>query len=169
MDAPSASSDEAAIEADVVAEGERLTRNAVASGLTLRLLGGVAVRLRAPEGLPAALKRPYADLDFVAGRGASRGADRFFRAAGYEPHVAFNALHSRERLLFFDPGHGRQVDVFVGSFRMSHAVPLEGRLDVDETTIPLAELLLTKLQVHELNEKDVRDALAIVHGHPVAD
>ena len=158
-----------AIEADVVAEGKRLTRDAAASGLALRLLGGVAVRLRAPEALPPALERPYADLDFVARRGTSRDVDRFLRAAGYEPQVAFNALHSRERLLFFDPEHRRQLDVFVGAFRMSHAIPLEGRLELDDTTIPLAELLLTKLQVHELNEKDVRDALAILHGHPVAD
>ena len=33
---------------------------------------------------------------------------------------------------------------------------------VDEDTVPLAELLLTKLQIIELNEKDVRDTVALL-------
>ena len=152
------------IEADVVAEGARVLSAATADRLPLRLLGGVAVRLRARNGLPAALERTYGDLDFVTTRRASGDAQRFFRNLGYEPHVSFNALYSKERLLFFDEANSRQVDVFVGSFRMCHQIPLEKRLEVDETSIPLAELLLTKLQVYELNEKDVRDAVAILHG-----
>jgi hypothetical protein len=152
------------IEADVVTEGARVLSAATAKHLPLRLLGGVAVRLRARNGLPAALERTYGDLDFVTSRRASGDAQRFFRDLGYEPHVSFNALNSKERLLFFDDANGRQVDVFVGSFRMCHQIPLEKRLEVDETSIPLAELLLTKLQVFELNEKDVRDAVAILHG-----
>jgi hypothetical protein len=157
-----------AIEADIVAEGERLLERASAQGVPLRLLGGVAVRLRAPADLPPALERAYADLDFVTARRGSAAA-QFFRDEGYEPHVAFNALHSNERLLFFDEEHGRQVDVFVGAFRMSHKIPLDSRLEVDPVSVPLAELLLTKLQIAELNEKDVRDTLALLHDHPVGD
>jgi hypothetical protein len=152
------------IDADVVAEGTRVLSTADGEGVPLRLLGGVAVRLRARNGLPASLERSYGDLDFVTAKNKSGPAQRFFRELGYEPHVSFNALNSKERLLFFDEEHGRQVDVFVGAFRMCHEVPLERRLEVDETSIPLAELLLTKLQVFELNEKDVRDAVAILHG-----
>jgi hypothetical protein len=157
------------IDADVVAEGVRVLAAARDRNLPLRLLGGVAVRLRARNGLPSALQRTYGDLDFVTARGASGAAQKLLRDLGYEPHVAFNALNSKERLLFFDEAHGRQVDVFVGTFRMCHEVPLEGRLEVDETSIPLAELLLTKLQVIELNEKDVRDAVAVLHDREIGD
>jgi hypothetical protein len=157
------------IEPDVVAEGARVLSAADAEGLPLRLLGGVAVRLRARNGLPPALERTYGDLDFVTGRRASGSAQKFFRDLGYAPHVSFNALNSKERLLFFDEEHGRQVDVFVGAFRMCHEIPLEGRLELDETSIPLAELLLTKLQVIELNEKDVRDAVAVLHDRELGD
>jgi len=152
------------IDTDVVTEGARVLAAARDAKLPLRLLGGVAVRLRARNGLPNTLQRTYGDLDFVTKKSASGAAQRFFRDLGYEPHVSFNALNSKERLLFFDEENGRQVDVFVGSFRMCHQIPLEKRLEVDETSIPLAELLLTKLQVYELNEKDVRDAVAILHG-----
>jgi len=72
-------------------------------------------------------------------------------------------------MLFFDEENGRQLDVFVGGFRMCHRIPLGERLEIDPISIPLAELLLTKLQVIELNEKDVRDTLALFDGHPVGD
>ena len=119
--------------------------------------------------MPPALDRAYKDLDLAAPKGGSVAADRLLRAAGYEPHTAFNALNGKERMLFFDPAHDRQVDVFVGAFRMCHEIPLSDRLDAQDRTVPLAELLLTKLQIIELNEKDVRDTLLLVHGHEVAD
>ena len=138
-------------------------------GVPIRLLGGVAVGLRAPSELAPAFRRTYADLDFVASKKAGGATAKLFKAEGYEPHVAFNALHGGDRLLFFDNDHDRQVDVFVGVFSMCHKIPLDGRIEVDPVSIPLAELLLTKLQVVQLNEKDVRDALALLHDHPVAD
>jgi hypothetical protein len=157
------------IDADVVAEGRRLLDKATAEGVPLRLLGGVAIRLRAAGQLAPAFRRSYADLDFVTTRKGSRRAEELLRQDGYVPHVAYNALHGGERLLFFDDPHERQVDVFVGVFSMCHKVPLGDRIELDPMSIPLAELLLTKLQVVELNEKDVRDALALLHDHPVGE
>ena len=157
------------IQPDVVLEGTRLLRAAEDRGLPLRLIGGVACCVRAGGGLHPAFQRSYGDLDFVTGKKASGAAQKLFRESGYAPQVTFNALNSKERLLFVDEENERQVDVFVGGFSMSHTIPLQGRIEVDPETVPLAELLLMKLQVHELNEKDVCDALAIVHGHPIGD
>ena len=153
---------------DIVAEGERLLGLASDDGVAVRLLGGVAVRLQAPD-LPPVFDRQYKDLDLAVPKGGSQAADRLLRAAGYEPHTAFNALNGKERMLFFDTAHDRQVDVFVGAFRMCHEIPFGERLEVQDRTVPLAELLLTKLQIIELNEKDVRDTLLLVHGHAVAE
>lgn len=154
--------------ADVVAEGERLLGLATDEGVQLRLLGGVAVRLKAPE-LPAALQRAYKDIDFATTKKSAGGADRLLKDAGYEPHVSFNAMHARERGLYFDEANDRQVDLFIHSFRMCHEIPLGDRLGVEAGTVPLAELLLTKLQIIELNEKDIRDTVLLFHGHPIAD
>jgi hypothetical protein len=154
---------------DIVAEGGRVLDLANASATPLRLLGGVAVRIRAGEDFPAALQRSYGDLDFIAARGSSNDVIRLFEGAGYESNVRFNALHARERLLFYDNEHERQVDIFIGAFRMCHSIPLDGRLDIDQRTIPPAELLLTKLQVVEVNEKDVKDAIAVLYVHDVGD
>jgi hypothetical protein len=153
---------------DIVAEGERLLGLGEATGVDMRLLGGVAVCLHAPQ-LPPALAREYKDLDFAIGKRDAGPLDQLMRDAGYAPHVSFNAMHARERALFFDDQHGRQVDVFIGSFRMCHAIALTDRLELERRTVPLAELLLTKLQIIELNEKDVRDTVLLLHGHPVDD
>jgi hypothetical protein len=157
------------IHTDIEREAERLLGLAAGEGVPLRLLGGLAIRMRAPEELPPALRRTYPDIDFVTAKGASGRAQAFFRDAGYEPHKAFNALNGNERLLFFDTENDRQVDVFVGQFSMSHRIPVADRLELEPATLPLAELLLTKLQVAELNEKDVRDALVLFRYHSVAD
>jgi len=157
------------IEPDVVAEGRRLLAVAAERKVPMRLLGGVAIKLRAPGELPPAFRRTYGDLDFATTKKAAGRAIGLFRAEGYVPHTAFNALHGGDRLLFFDDDNGRQVDIFVGAFSMCHKIPLDARIAVDPTSIPLAELLLTKLQVVELNEKDVLDALALLHDHPVEE
>ena len=153
---------------DIVAEGERVLGLASGDGVAARLLGGVAVRLQAPT-LPPAFDRTYKDLDFAVPKGGSGAADKLLRGAGYEAHTAFNALNQKERMLFFDTAHDRQVDVFVGAFRMCHEIPFGDRLQLQDRTVPLAELLLTKLQIIELNEKDVRDTLLLVHGHEIAE
>lgn len=157
-----------AILPDLVEEGERLLALAHEQNATFALLGGVAVRLHAPE-VPGALDREYKDLDFAVPKGGSGAAGKLLTQAGYEPHVVFNAMNGKERLLYHDNEHGRQVDVFVGSFRMCHEIPLSERLRPREPTVPLAELLLTKLQIIELNEKDIRDTVLLLHGHAVAD
>jgi hypothetical protein len=152
----------------VITEGRRVLGAAREAGLTVRLLGGVAVNVRS-RGLPPALTREYQDLDFASAKKSSGELQKLMRDLGYEPHLGFNAMNGRERLLFYDNPNERQVDVFVSSFRMCHEIPLEKRLGVDEDTVPLAELLLTKLQIIELNEKDVRDTVAILLEHEVTD
>ena len=156
-----------AILPDLVEEGERLLALAREQGITFVMLGGVAVRLHAPE-LPASLDREYKDLDFAVPKGGTGAAGKLLAGAGYEPEVMFNAMNSKERLLFHDTTHGRQVDVFVGAFRMCHEIPLSPAR-ARERTVPLAELLLTKLQIIELNEKDIRDTVLLLHGHEVAE
>jgi hypothetical protein len=153
---------------DIVSEGERLLALAARDGVPLRLLGGIAVRLKAPD-VPPSLDRAYKDIDFAVTKKGGGAADKLLKSAGYEPNVAFNAMHARERGLYYDDANGRQVDLFIDAFRMCHDIPLGKRLEVETETVPLAELMLTKLQIVELNEKDIRDTVLLFHGHPIAD
>jgi hypothetical protein len=157
------------IQPDMAEEARRIAEEAERENLALRLLGGVAIKLRAKDGLHPAFEREYADLDWIIPKGTSPAAQKFFEAMGYTPQVRFNAMYGQERLLFFDEQHDRQVDILVGTFRMSHEIRFGKRLALEPVTVPLAELLLTKLQIVELNEKDVKDALALLHDHQVEE
>ena len=43
------------------------------------------------------------------------------------------------------------------------------RLEVDSPTIPLAEMLLEKMQIVQINEKDVIDTIMLLLEHPLGD
>jgi hypothetical protein len=151
-------------------EGGRIVRRAASAGVPLRMIGGVAVHAHAAGGLPPAFSRPYRDIDLVTLRGRSGDVQRFMQELGYEPNVSFNTLNGADRMVFYDRAHGRQLDVFVGAFRMCHEIPIRPeRFEKDRVTLPLAELLLTKLQIVSLNEKDLRDIYGLVHEHEVRE
>jgi hypothetical protein len=70
-------------------------------------------------------------------------------------------------MLFADEPNGRKLDVFVGGFQMCHSMDLTGRLALHPETLAPADLLLTKLQVVEVNRKDLTEALTILLTHEV--
>ena len=70
-------------------------------------------------------------------------------------------------MLFYDVTNGRQLDVFVGEFSMCHRLDLNGRLDLHPSALAASDLLLTKLQIVELNRKDMLDAVRILVAHEV--
>jgi hypothetical protein len=153
---------------DPVSESRRLVSAAGEQGLTVRVLGGVAVCLQTPSGsvLPP---RICGDIDL-----ATRGEDRratgeLLQNAGYAADEMFNALHGARRLLFYDRVNNRKLDVFVGEFSMCHTIPITDRLDRDPLTIPLSELLLTKLQIVQLTERDQRDIYNLSFHHDLSD
>jgi hypothetical protein len=154
--------------ADIRDEVRRVLDSATAEGFTLRALGGLAVHLHALD-LPEGVRRAYKDIDFVTTRQGDRGLGQFMESIGYTSNRQFNTLNAGRRLLFYDVPHQRQVDVFVGTFKMCHTIPIADRLEVDSLTLPLAELLLTKLQIVHLNEKDQRDILALLVSHPIGE
>lgn len=152
-----------AIVDDIVAEAQRLVAAAAAEGITVRLLGGIAIQLRCPtvRGRPA-LDRTYKDIDVVVPKRASATWRAFLTTQGYVPDAPFNALHGATRLLFYDQEHGRQLDTFLGVFAMCHRLDLEPRLSLPGPALSPSDLLLLKLQIVQLNHKDITDVLALL-------
>jgi hypothetical protein len=133
----------------------------------LRLLGGIAVFLSSPQAAAKpALCREYKDLDFAVNRKGVRALGEVFTAQGWEEDRRFNALHGQDRLLFYYHDE-LQADIFIGRFEQCHVLNLENRLGLNDLTLPLADLLLTKLQIHQLNSKDVLDIIALLLDHVV--
>jgi hypothetical protein len=142
-----------------VAEGVAVVEAAQAGGATLRLLGGAAVILHGS----GVAHREIGDLDAVTRRKDGKALTAVLLERGYEAETRFNALHGDRRLIFHGPAG--KLDVFVDRFEMCHRLDLGSRLAIDSPTIPVSDLLVTKLQVVELNEKDARDLAELLRHH----
>jgi hypothetical protein len=129
----------------------------------------MAVRFHCPSATHRKLARKYADIDFMGLRKQSRNIKKLFTDLGYTPRDAFNALHGDARLIFNDIENGRRVDIFLDVFEMCHRFVLKDRLMLDPLTIPLADLLATKLQVVEITEREYKDIICLLHDHDVGD
>jgi len=155
--------------ADIVLEADRLLGAAGEADVPVRLVGGLAVRAHLPAGTEPIIVREYKDIDLVTLKGRGRAVSAFMTEQGYEADRVFNTTNGHRRLLYYDVPHQRQVDVFVGAFEMCHSIPITERIETHPTAVPLAELMLTKMQIVELNAKDQADILTILYHHDVAE
>jgi hypothetical protein len=148
-------------------EARRLLQTSSERKVALRLLGGVAVAMRCPSASRDGLRRDYLDMDFVAHEKQSRAINEFFIEMGYQPRQKFNAMMGRKRLIFNDLANQRRVDIFLDVFEMCHKFNFGERLELEPLTLPLADLLATKLQIVQINEKDFKDMTALLLDHDV--
>jgi hypothetical protein len=157
------------IAADIRDEANRLTAAARAANLGLRLMGGLAIWMVAPSVRAAPFAREYGDLDFAVRQRDARAATAFLEREGYVAERMFNSIHGAQRLNFGHPEERWTIDVVIDALRMSHLIDLRGRLEPGAPTIDLADLLLTKLQVWEINAKDLGDITCLLADHPLSD
>lgn len=153
---------------DPLAEALRVIELAGRSGVVVRLMGGLSFHARVPT-WTARVDRERRDID-LATRSRDRTALRdLLVREGYEPDKAYNALYGHKQLYFVDLAHQRPVDVLVDRLEMCHRFDFGDRLTVDAPTMPLAEMLLSKLQIARINRKDILDALALLASYPLSD
>jgi len=159
---------------EYVAEAEAIIAAATERGLHLRLLGALAVIKQCPGGvwLLEKTNRFLTDLDFMGYDKEIGKVEAMFKELGYEVlggrGVTMDVWVGRR--IFHDPsGTRRRVDVFLDRLDFCHPIELRGRLDLDPVTIPLTDLLLEKLQIVEINEKDLKDLIVLLLEHDVAD
>jgi hypothetical protein len=135
------------------------------SGVSLRLIGGMAIWTRTAAPIRERFDRQYGDLDFVGRRAQSKLISRMMEQNGFAPEKRFNAVHGERRLIFYAEDEGFQVDVFLDRLEMSHTLDFRVRLEAEPTTVPAAELLLSKLQIARPDRKDFVDAAMLLAGH----
>jgi hypothetical protein len=148
-----------------VEEATRVLGYAGSKGVVLRLLGGVAFYLRCPSARNGGFTRSHGDIDFIGHARQSPEIKHVFDELGYLPRERFNAMHGSRRLGFTDPTKSRRADVFLDVFEMCHKFDLKDRIEIDPETISLADLLATKLQIIETNEKDFEDMICLLLDH----
>jgi hypothetical protein len=153
------------------AEADRLLDAAREADVTLRLLGALAFRRRCPRygRLQDQLGRKYTDIDFAGyGREVS-GVRGVLVAHGYAEDSGLYVESEGSRMVFEHPDTHLHLDVFLDKLQFSHTISWKGRLEVDEITIPMAELVLEKMQILEINEKDLIDTIMLLLEHPLGD
>jgi hypothetical protein len=157
------------IPADIRDETAALGAAVLAKGLSARLLGGLAIWLTSPSVRSGPFERSYNDMDFAVSKASSQPFRAFLEERGYLPDKFFNGLHGATRLYYQAPDGQWSVDIVIDELTMSHRLDLRGQLDGPGPTVSLADLLLTKLQVWEINRKDLGDTLCLLADHGLAE
>lgn len=151
----------------LIAGAKALIDAGEAAGLSLRLLGGLAVQLTCPSSNSPPFRRTCSDADcvVVADPGAVQA---FILSQGWTADAEFNLYNGDRRLLFTSPD-GNKLDVFIKIFSMCHDFDFSARVPSQGYTVYPADLVLTKLQIHEVNEKDLQDAACVFLDFDIAD
>ena len=149
---------------DPLTEALGLARSAAAAGLGMKLLGGLAVRVLCPD-YPPRLRRDQ-DMDFATTAKGRKDVAAWLADNGCEPDRRFNNLNG-DRQMYFNAPSGRPIDVMVNQLTMCHTLDFRPNFDRQPFTVDSVDVLLSKLQIIELNEKDARDIVQLLSCLPV--
>jgi len=154
-------------------EGElkRIIKASDEAGILLRVIGSLAFQMHCPKYgyLQEAMGRAYTDIDFAGYRKQSQEIKALMTDLGYTERREVFIYSEGERSIFDNSDVGIYVDVFYDKLDFCHAIYWADRLEVDSPTIPLAEMLLEKMQIVQINEKDVIDTIMLLLEHPLGD
>ena len=153
-------------------EALNLYQQAERQNLTLRFIGSLAVQMSCPKWKHLACdldRRPPGDIDFVGYEKQTNTIEALFERSGYALHAGVR--HSQEfgikRLIYVPPAQSPKVDIFLDKLIMAHTVNFTGRLSGSAPTVPLVDLLLSKLQIHEMTRNDLIDLIILLAEHEI--
>jgi hypothetical protein len=155
-----------------LAEARRLTDEAQKQGLILRLMGPIALHYCFPDHvdlyrrLERLGERVFTDIDYAAyGKQRSKIVP-FFTAQGYELEKRAAMLSGGERHIYFSD-RIPMIDVFYDRLNYNHPIDYRGRLEIHPHCVSLTDLLLQKLQIVHINDKDLKDAMLLLLAAPL--
>jgi hypothetical protein len=139
--------------------------------IIIRLIGAMAFRTHCPQFgyIQDKLGRKFTDFDFASYPRFFKDIIRVLTELGYQEAKQVTQLFGDKRMLFLDPAFGRHIDVFYNALEFCHQISFVGRLEVEQYTLPLAELLLEKMQIVQINEKDLIDSIMLLREHPLGE
>lgn len=152
-------------------ELKRIIRASDEAGILLRVIGSLAFQMHCNEYgyLQEAMGRAYTDIDFAAYRKQTQEIKGLMTDLGYTERQNVYIFSEGDRSIFDHSDIGIYIDIFYDKLDFCHEVSWKGRLEVDTPTIPLAEMLLEKMQIVEINEKDIIDTIMLLLEHPMGD
>ena len=164
---------------DFVKSATAIVETAERQKIIVRIMGAIAFRIHTPAlaDLHRRLSRlgnvgaEFTDLDLVTYGKFSSKLEPFFTGIGYpaDENAKYQVHLWAQRQFYNDRSGHLHIDVFLDRLEMSHTIDFRGRLELDSPTIPLAELLLEKTQIVQINEKDIKDAIILLLGHDIGN
>jgi hypothetical protein len=158
---------EVSLPADAYEAAIHTVETANREGIPLKLIGGQAVRYLTPDFPPR--RRAGQDMDFASVSTAKRPVMELLTQLGFEGDKRFNTMHGHKQMYFTSSADGTAVDVVMDRLHMCHVLEFSGRIGRMPVTLDVTDLLLSKLQVVEQNEKDVHDVVYLLAAHPVRE
>ena len=139
------------------------------ANINLRVIGSLAFQMHCPSYgyLQAALGRAYTDIDFAGYKKETKEIKDLMFSLGYEDDREVFIVSEGYRSIFHKTNSTLHVDVFYDKLDFCHLISWNGRLEVDKPTIPLAEMVLEKMQIFKINEKDIIDTIMLLLEHPL--
>lgn len=144
----------------------RIVAKANERTILLRLLGATAFIHHCPKyrEMYKKLNRRLTDVDVITySRFKSTDVERVLAEVGLQKQRHY-VWHAEFREIYYD-SEGLFVDVFRDDLSFSHVIHFKGRLELDDPTIPVEDLILEKLQIHYINEKDFKDVIIFLLEH----
>jgi len=152
-------------------ELQRILKASDNAGIILRVIGSLAFQKHCQKYgyLQAAMGRAYTDIDFAAYQRQAKEIQALMSGLGYHENREVFIVSEGYRAIFERPEVGLHIDVFYEKLDFCHVIHWKDRLEVDHPSIPLAEMLLEKMQIVQINEKDIIDTIMLLLEHPLGD
>lgn len=149
---------------------ETMMERAAEKSIVIRVIGSLAFRIRCPDHAHIEYEngRYLTDIDFVTRSRDIAGVQDMFCEMGWEENMTVLRLFGDKRRIFYHPELPLHSDIFIDKLRFCHEIDFRGRLLLDSPTITPADLLLEKLQIVEINRKDLIDLMVLLSQFPVS-
>lgn len=153
----------------VINKAKEMVKLAEENGIPLRIIGATAIYIHSPNHayIHESLKREISDVDFISYRKYWKKIKELFKNQNWDEPAAYMMAVADRNIFVSKEYEGLHSDVFYDKLSFCHDIPFEGRLEKDYPTIPLAELLLEKMQIVKINEKDIIDTIVLLAEHDI--
>lgn len=165
----------------MVEDAIKLVEEADRKGVYLRLMGAIGIMINASKHKDLFLKlnrldseKKFTDVDLAAYSSQRGDVRKILETHGFKVDGHFLLLHGNARMIFYHPEKKYMVDVFFDKLSFCHDVnfgsnPKNGRLHLNPITLTPTDLALEKLQIHEINEKDIKDLILLFAANDIGD
>lgn len=146
-------------------------------GIEARIIGGLAILIHSMNHMDLFKKlnrlederSQITDIDLITYKSHVKKLDSVLTQLGYTADFRVMLYYGDARRIYHSRDGSHQIDVFIDRLKYNHTIELgkpgKGRLELDFPTIPLSDLLLEKLQIHKIAEKDIKDVILLLRAH----